>query len=468
MISDCRSATGQHRCWARLRRHLLAQLVCLGRHTLTAVKATSGEAFSDWSSDYRLYSRERFDPDAVFGVVRRCIHQRLDAEAPFVVAMDDSMLRKTGRKIHGVAYRRDPLSPPFQANLVLGQRVLQVSAALTGTTPAALRMVPIDFVHIPTPAKPSKHADAAQWAAYRQAADRSRINRHGLERITELRRKLDQDGAGPRPLWVTVDGRFTNRNVMRTLPARTIFIGRIRADAVLYHLPEPSAPGRGRKRIYGAPAPTPEQLRQSDAVPWQSVAGWACGRPHAFRVKRLRPLRWRATSDQVNVQIVVIAPLGYRLSKPGRVLYRQPAYLVCTDPDLPLEKILQAYLQRWDIEVNFRDDKTLLGVGQAQVRVPASTASVPALAVAAYSLLLLAAHAAFPGSSGCLPAPKWRRRRPEQRAALSDLIALLRHDLWADAIRLPRLSHFTAQPPPTMKSEKSRAALAGALFYAPA
>ena len=46
----------------------------------------------------------------------------------------------------------------------------------------------------------------------------------------------------------------------------------------------------------------------------------------------------------------------------------EPAYLICTNPDLPLQALHQAYLWRWDIEVNFRDEKTILGVGQAQVR----------------------------------------------------------------------------------------------------
>lgn len=102
-MAQCQAATGQHRCWESLRRHMLAQLVCLGRHTLTGFKATAGGAFSDWSSDYRLYSQPRFEPAAVFGVIRRRLHKCLDARQPFVVAMDDSLMRKTGRKIHGVA-----------------------------------------------------------------------------------------------------------------------------------------------------------------------------------------------------------------------------------------------------------------------------------------------------------------------------------------------------------------------------
>jgi hypothetical protein len=46
------------------------------------------------------------------------------------------------------------------------------------------------------------------------------------------------------------------------------------------------------------------------------------------------------------------------------LLYRQPAYLLCTDPQMALQEFLQLFLWRWDIEVNFRNEKTLLGVGQ--------------------------------------------------------------------------------------------------------
>jgi hypothetical protein len=102
-------------------------------------------------------------------------------------------------------------------------------------------------------------------------------------------------------------------------------------------------------------------------------------------------LRWRATGAAHELRLVVIAPLGYRVNRQGRLLYRKPAYLICTDPALPVERIVQYNIWRWDIEVNFRDEKTLLGVGQAQVHTPASVERVPALSVAAYSILLTAA-----------------------------------------------------------------------------
>ena len=84
-----------------------------------------------------------------------------------------------------------------------------------------------------------------------------------------------------------------------------------------------------------------------------------------------------------DLRLVVIRPVPYK-GPGGKRLYRQPAYLICTDPELPLEDLLQSYLWRWDIEVNHRDEKTLLGVGEAQVRNKKSAWSVPASAVAAY------------------------------------------------------------------------------------
>jgi len=89
--------------------------------------------------------------------------------------------------------------------------------------------------------------------------------------------------------------------------------------------------------------------------------------------------------------MVAIAPLGYRLRKGSKLLYRQPAFLLCTDPELDLAQLIEYYLWRWGIEVNFREEKSLLGAGDAQIRTPQSNRSLPTMVVAAYSLLWLAA-----------------------------------------------------------------------------
>jgi hypothetical protein len=60
---------------------------------------------------------------------------------------------------------------------------------------------------------------------------------------------------------------------------------------------------------------------------------FAAGKSHAFKIKTIRPLRWRPAGKKHNLRLIVIAPLGYRLTKHSRMLYRKPAFLICTDPD---------------------------------------------------------------------------------------------------------------------------------------
>jgi hypothetical protein len=56
---------------------------------------------------------------------------------------------------------------------------------------------------------------------------------------------------------------------------------------------------------------------------------------------------------------------------------------------------LQDYFDRWGIEVNHRDEKEILGIGQAQVWNQRLVSKVPALLVAMYSWLLLGGLASY-------------------------------------------------------------------------
>lgn len=455
---------GSQESFERSRRHMLSNLVGFGRHTITGLLRTQNRHQQDWTADYRFYSQDRFDDEQLFELVRNIVESHLDKPQPLVTAMDDSLLRKTGHKVHGVRYLRDPLSPPFNVNLVRGLRVLQISAALPDGTGAA-RMVPIDFQHAVVPAKPPRNATPEQLEAYQQERAQRNINKVGAARLEWLRRQMDQNGDTQRRLITCVDGRFTNSTVFEAVPERTVLVGRLRKDTVLYHLPQ-AQPQKGRKRKYGTLAPTPEQLLKDEATPWQLVGAYACGQTHEFKIKQLGPVVMRMNGGAMPVRVMVIKPLGYRLKAGGKLLYRQPGFLVCTDPELPLEEFLQDFLWRWDIELNFRDEKTILKIGQAQVRTENSTQNAPALGVAAYGLLLLAATQAY-GKSG-VPnrqhQPKWYHREAEKRATTNELINQLRIELWASALRPGYFSDFMTATTPDQKSQKSQLNPAAAMF----
>ena len=80
---------------------------------MTNLICSHGRQHGDWSADYRLYSQDRVDPDALFTKVRGHLLDTLPPDAPLVLALDDTLVRKTGTHIHGVGYKRDPLGPAF-------------------------------------------------------------------------------------------------------------------------------------------------------------------------------------------------------------------------------------------------------------------------------------------------------------------------------------------------------------------
>lgn len=444
--------------FTRARTQWLAGLLNLGRHTVTGALSTAGFQHRDWSADYRLLRRLPVEP--IFAHVRREALAATDAGRPWVVALDDSITRKTGHCIPGCGWRKDPLGPPFNLNFVWGQRVLQFSAAIPAQDGSA-RLVPVDWQEAPLPKKPSRHADAPTQAAYLEARKQANLNQVAAGRMAHLRTATERTIH-----WVS-DGRFTNRTVLRALPANTVLIGRVRKDTKLY-APCTEPPGKnGRPRKYGQVLPTPEQLRVDDAVEWTRVSAFAADKRHDFKIKTQGPVLARITGVDAWVRVVVIAPLGYRLKKGGKLLYRRPAYLLCTDPDVPLATLLQEYLWRWDIEVNFKDEKCLLGVSEAQVREPEAVRRQPACAVAAYALLLLAAHQTY-GSDllpPSVPLAKWRRREPPRRATTGLLINQLRVELWSPHLRPESLAHFCSPARPHQKSDKPSTNLASALFY---
>ena len=358
----------------------------MGRHTLTGLLSTHGKQGEDWSAAYRLYQGTRFDAEGISRSLLKEVVNFQKEESPVVVALDDTIFRKTGKKIPKTKTMRDPLSPPFHVNLIRGQRVIQISAAVSDSEGMA-RMIPVSLREAPCVLKPKKNASEEEWTEYRRQSKEQNLSKEGVRGMSLLRNDLDTVSSEEKALWLTVDGSYTNSTVLRHLPDRTVLIGRVRKDAALHFLPE-AKKEKGRKRTYGDKAPTPEEVRKNELQAWQPIRAFATGKKHDFRVKTIEGLKWKTAGENQNLRLVVIGPVGYRLSQKSRVLYRNPAYLICTDPHLSLQQILQAYLWRWGIEVNFRDQKTLLGMGQAGVRHNDAVIKVPQMAVSYTHLTL--------------------------------------------------------------------------------
>ena len=466
LLQDWRKVFSQKRTFDRARRLTFGLLVCLRLHLTSRAICAVGRQFVDWSADYRLCSRSPWNPHQLFDPILDRLPALLSSPtAPVIAALDDTLCKKTGRHIPGVGMARDPMSPAFHVNLCYGLRFVQVSVLVSpaaAATPAqaagAARALPIRFDFAPPAVKPKKNAPPEMHQAYKKEQKQRALPLAGLAAIISVRQSLDERAeTAQRQLIVSGDGSYTNKAVLRQLPPRTTFIGRIRKDAKL-HLPLPERNGAtGRPRLYGPQAPTPEKILQDDSIPLVRIRCFAAGAPREIPVKISGPVYWRKGGVDLPLLLVVIKPLGYRLRIGSKMLYRQPAFLICTDPNLDLQLLVQSYIQRWEIECNHRDEKSLLGVAQGQVRNPLAVSRLPQFQVAAYSLLLLASllSSGFQRTDDYLPLPKWRNKAA--RPSLLDLLNLLRHQVFARGVDVPLLNfdHFASDATsPAVKPSK--------------
>ena len=415
----------QQRTQRRAVRQALGSLVCLGRRCLSRIIWTNGGQQRSWSAEYFLHSRCRWEPQALFAPVLR--HALPYCPGRLVgVAVDDTRLSKTGRAIQQAFYQRDPLSPPFHVNLLLGLRFLQASLLVPTYRLAQVgtRALPIRFQEVSRVKKPSRRAGPEAWAQYKQAVKQHNLSQRLVEMMAELRQALDAAGGADKILVLAGDGSFCNRACFRAHCERTELIARARQDAVLcLRAPE------GSRRFYNPAKFTPEQVRQDPSQEWKKSKLVYGGKLRKIRYKEVHYVFWQHAAARRPLRLLVIAPTPYRKSKSRKLYYRNPAYLLTTDLHSSAKQLLQIYFDRWQIEVNHREEKDTLGVGQAQLWNVTAVPKQPVLAVAAYSALLLASLEAFGAERGKAYAalPKWRRKA--RRPSCLDLVTLLRKEL---------------------------------------
>jgi len=424
IAADWRPVFPQARSWKRAVRQALGSLVCLGRRCLSRIIWTNGGQQRSWSAEYFLHSRCDWQPQELF----RPILRRALAYCPgrlVGVAVDDTRLRKTGHCIQQAFYQRDPLSPPFWVNLIRGLRFLQASLLVPTyrLAPVSTRGLPIRFQEVSRVKKPSRKAQPQAWEEYKEAVKQHNLSQSFVETMGQLRLELDLAGGEKKILVVAGDGSFCNRTCFRAPRDRTELICRARKDAVLCR-----EASKGSRRFYGTEKFTPEQVRQDATQPWKETKIFYGGKWRKVRYKEVA-VYWQGGAGRCPLRLLVVAPTPYRKRKSRRLYYRKPAFLLTTDLQDSVKQLLQIYFDRWQIEVNHRDEKDTLGVGQAQLWNVKAVPKQPVLEVAAYSALLLASLIAFGAERGAAyeALPKWRRKA--YRPSCLDLVTLLRKEM---------------------------------------
>ena len=415
----------------------IASLLCLGRKTIANMAIFLQRSSTIPVADYKFYSERKWEPDDLF----RSILSESVKYVPvnyITVGVDDTRLPKTGKKIPFANWGRDPMSPPFQTNLTWGLRELHISIILplygsppqttndtqektssSNEQPTPPRAIPIGWINSPSVKRPGKKATAKQIKEYKKLTKIHNLSILTVERIRALRNELDQLGLKDKTLIEVGDASFCNKTCMSAEIERVIQVSRCRKDAKLC-LQAPA----GSRRFYDKKTFTPQNVMKDDKIPWQTGKFFFGGEWRELRFKEVCNVFWRNGTKRKSLRLIVIAPTPYW--KAGKKNYRDPGFLLATDNKVSVEILIQAYIDRWQMEYCHRDAKSILGVGEAQVRNEKSVVKQPAFHVAAYSAIMLAGVMAYRD----LPhpdfgqRPKWRKL--PRRLTLRALVGLLR------------------------------------------
>jgi DDE superfamily endonuclease len=343
---------------------------------------------------YRFFATARWSADQVGLVLLDLITTTLvPAGRPVVLAVDDTLWRRSGPKLHGAAWHHDGAGPG-RHRPAWGHRWVVVGVILR--LPFAPRAVCLPIL-------------ARLWLPGDPDHTPLLLARALLDQVTTH--------VGDRPVHLVGDAAYIGKP-LRGLPAHVTVTARLRCDAALYQ-PAPSPTGRpGRPRVKGDRLPELIVLAAMTRYQWTPVQVHCYGKTLDREVLALRCLWYGALGGQP-VQVVlsrpVGAPDGYELA------------LVTTDLAAAPAQVIERYADRWSAETMFLDARHLVGVGQARTRTHRSVQRLVPFGLVCMSLTICwYAHHGHPAADLAAHRARAPWYRHKQTVSVADMLTALR------------------------------------------
>jgi hypothetical protein len=292
-----------------------------------------------------FFSDARWSVEQVGLVLAGLIVDRLlDPDVPVLLAVDDTLMRRSGRKVAGAAWQHDGArKAPKGSQVSWGTCFVVVGIVLTLPYVARPVCLPV-LARLWRPKGTSKTVLACQM-------------------IDVLAGRL-----APRSIHVVADAHYagadgapTRRQLHgRGLPDAVSLTSRLRVNAALHTIAErPPRQRGGRPKRIGARLGTPTDLARTAS--WQRHTVYRYRRQVAVDLAETCCL-WYGTYRSRTVRVVLVRDVG-STAKAGYDLA-----LITTDLHSPAAEILARYAARWSIEVAFEDARQHTGVGEARNR----------------------------------------------------------------------------------------------------
>lgn len=413
------SAFGQDRVYGRIVALVLAEVLAVARHRVTDLLRALGLEGEEWSAWYRVWQRpQRFAEAAAAQVLFSETLKEVGIEAVYAMGVDAVGVPRESRKLEGSGWMKCPRNPPWRVSIHRAQRFVNASW-LAPLVNGFSRAIPLRFL----PAFPDK--------AVRQCHDAVKEQQAGLQAVEWTRQQLDTAGREEQVLLCLGDAVYDKPEFWQGLPHHTVALVRTAKNRALCGLPGPY-PGRGRRRIYGDPAPAPQSYLQQRSG-WSNTTLVVRGRPRRV-VYRVEGPFLRRGMPQVPLFLLIVR--GQSWARAGHTKRRLPCYYLVNAKmmdgvwqlPLPVESLLTWAWQRWEMEVTHRELKSDFGLGDKQAFHPLAAVASVQWSAWVYALLVLVGLRLYGYGSPHPRRSAWQRSRP-RRATLITLLNACRLEL---------------------------------------
>jgi DDE superfamily endonuclease len=296
---------------------------------------------------HRFFSNARWDVDELGLRLAELIVERFCAPgAPVLVAVDDTLLHRLGRKIHACFWHHDATANSQKAAVAWGNNWVVVGICIKLPFLERASCLPVLF-RLWRPRRP-EYAKANKPDPRRPGKPQLAREMTGLLAARLAGRQIDVVG----------DAAYATE-AWRGLPGRVTITSRLRANAALYAPTPPRTGKRGRPRKWGRRLPSLAELAASPATEWVEQTVRRYGKTETLMLAVIDCL-WEPLGAETLVRVILVKdttkPCGYQLA------------LITTDLHATAAQIVERYSDRWPIEVAFEEGKELFGVGDARNR----------------------------------------------------------------------------------------------------
>jgi hypothetical protein len=326
-----------------------------------------------------------------------------------VLGIDDTIERRRGKRISAKGIYRDPVRSS-KGHFVKASGLRWLSLMLLAPIPWAGRTWALPFLTVLAPSerycreRGRRHKKLTDWA--RQMALQARRWLPGREIV------------------LLGDSGFAALDLLAALARHgLVCVTRLRLDAALYAPAPPREPGTvGRPRTKGARLPNLAAILADEHTRWMriTVPSWYGESDRTVEVCSSTAV-WRHAG-------LPVVPIRWVLLRDPQRRF-DPQALLCTDPARDALRIVRWFVQRWQVEVTFREARDHLGVEtQRQWSDRAIARTTPCLLALFSIVTLLAARLGHRARRAVFTDAWYRKRRP----TFADTLAAVRRQFWCE------------------------------------